>query len=735
MRLSSLLLGLILPTYTLGGSSPFEDELLRRFDDDNSTVCSNIAYIPRQDQCQYFQDNCLIEDIGIINYLDIYYCQIPNLTLISLSLIIGSLVLFFIALGLTASDYLCPNLYTLSKFLKLSDNFAGLTLLALGNGAPDVLSTYKAMSLDSGSLAISELFGASLFITTVVIGAMAIVHPFKVPKRSFIRDVGFYLLIVCLIGLSMFVFSFSIIVCIVLVVAYAVYVSVVILDHSYLKSQATKQLKLHRSRGNFSSASHLNVIPEAGETNDNSIYLDTFANLPTIEDFNLANQDIEAQNLQGEYTALLRSESGSAAPVETGLYGLRVLLKDLSRQSNLSSVHLETDRPLTAPVMSTDLGVSAPYSAHTFPLSQSEQYLHENNEIEQEDSAGINEELQQEREAEIEMQTYLLLASNKNWLNYLRNKDSILVELITPQLIGFTSFTTLDKVYYIITLPIAILLRLTNPVRDHSIISMIDASIKTRARQAFSPNNNNTSQADNDFNFYLDRLSLSIQVLLGSAFVCYSYFTEYLPIYILVPMGVIISSSLMLLVRINYRQDGFEDFSSNDLYQLKIINNLCSLMGFLISITWISVFATEIICILKAIAIIFNISDAILGVTVFALGNSIGDLISNFTIAKMGMPIMAFSASFGSPLISLCSLGLSGLLVIPWTGITDAYDFNASSTVTITCLSLILNIIFILVAIPRNDWMLDRRIGTILILNWIIATSLCIVNESLSKNI
>jgi solute carrier family 24 (sodium/potassium/calcium exchanger), member 6 len=69
---------------------------------------------------------------------------------------------------------------------------AGVTFLALGNGSPDLFSTFAAMRVGSGSLAIGELIGAAFFITSVVSGSMAIVNPFKVSRKSFLRDVIFF---------------------------------------------------------------------------------------------------------------------------------------------------------------------------------------------------------------------------------------------------------------------------------------------------------------------------------------------------------------------------------------------------------------------------------------------------------------------------------------------------------------------------------------------------------------
>jgi solute carrier family 24 (sodium/potassium/calcium exchanger), member 6 len=74
----------------------------------------------------------------------------------------------------------------------MSESMAGVTFLALGNGSPDLFSTFAAMRVGSGSLAIGELIGAAFFISSVVAGSMAIVNPFKVSRKSFLRDAIFF---------------------------------------------------------------------------------------------------------------------------------------------------------------------------------------------------------------------------------------------------------------------------------------------------------------------------------------------------------------------------------------------------------------------------------------------------------------------------------------------------------------------------------------------------------------
>lgn len=70
-------------------------------------------------------------------------------------------------------------------------------------------------------------------------------------------------------------------------------------------------------------------------------------------------------------------------------------------------------------------------------------------------------------------------------------------------------------------------------------------------------------------------------------------------------------------------------------------HSLLCFPGFLVSVAWIAAIAGEVVGALKAIGIIWNISEAILGLTIFAAGNSVGDWVSNYTIARLGSPVMA----------------------------------------------------------------------------------------------
>lgn len=55
-------------------------------------------------------------------------------------------------------------------------------------------------------------------------------------------------------------------------------------------------------------------------------------------------------------------------------------------------------------------------------------------------------------------------------------------------------------------------------------------------------------------------------------------------------------------------------------------HSLFGYLGFVVSVCWIYGLANEVVDLLQAISTMFNLSDAILGLTVLAWGNSLGGL-------------------------------------------------------------------------------------------------------------
>lgn len=80
--------------------------------------------------------------------------------------------------------------------------------------------------------------------------------------------------------------------------------------------------------------------------------------------------------------------------------------------------------------------------------------------------------------------------------------------------------------------------------------------------------------------------------------------------------------------------------------------------SFIGSICVIYTVAKEVVSVMKAVGIIFDMTDSMVGLSFLAFGNSIGDLVSNIALARQGYQQMAFSACFGGPMFSELSLSM-----------------------------------------------------------------------------
>lgn len=94
-------------------------------------------------------------------------------------------------------------------------------------------------------------------------------------------------------------------------------------------------------------------------------------------------------------------------------------------------------------------------------------------------------------------------------------------------------------------------------------------------------------------------------------------------------------------------------------------NAYSSYLGFVVAITWIYTISSEVINLLRALCIIFDLSNEIMGLTVLAWGNCMLDMITNVSIARKGFPKMAVAACYGGPLMStLMGIGLSSFVTL-----------------------------------------------------------------------
>ena len=145
---------------------------------------------------------CLNKYTGEIDYFSLYYfnyCVVNNRPWLTWPILIIILLLCFYFISTTGNDYLAETLGIISEKLKLSQNLAGLTLLALGNTAPDVaVAIVSGEGSDQGlTYSLSSVLGGGSMVFGFVLSTVIFLgKEVSVSGLSFIRDLMTYLIIV-----------------------------------------------------------------------------------------------------------------------------------------------------------------------------------------------------------------------------------------------------------------------------------------------------------------------------------------------------------------------------------------------------------------------------------------------------------------------------------------------------------------------------------------------------------
>ena len=108
-----------------------------------------------------------------------------------------------------------------------------------------------------------------------------------------------------------------------------------------------------------------------------------------------------------------------------------------------------------------------------------------------------------------------------------------------------------------------------------------------------------------------------------------------------------------------------------------------ALYGFVIAATWIDTIADALVSLLNFIGIILRIPGPVIGLTILAWGNSMGDLSANMTMARKGLANMAMTACFAGPVFNiLVGLGLGFSSLAAQTGNVETEVALSPSVIT-----------------------------------------------------
>nr|ASM90200.1 Ca2+ cation antiporter 11 [Sesuvium portulacastrum] len=144
------------------------------------------------------------------------------------------------------------------------------------------------------------------------------------------------------------------------------------------------------------------------------------------------------------------------------------------------------------------------------------------------------------------------------------------------------------------------------------------------------------------------------------------------------------------------------------------------LIAFVMSVFWISNVAGELLNCLAALGMLLNLPPTILGLTVLAWGNSVGDLVADVAVAKAGQPALAMAGCFAGPMFNML-VGLGTALVIE-TGkvFPEAYELHFHFSIVVAFVFLFLSLMGSLLVVTWSRFRVPRFWGFCLVGLYII---------------
>ncbi|KAF9564448.1 hypothetical protein EC968_004500 [Mortierella alpina] len=704
------------PTHHSRASSPIGSLLFKRAEPESE--CEDVWL--HDDRCAFVMEHCR-DPAGLINYPLLYFCNLSSLPALALIIMAAWMIFLFALVGVAASDFFCPNLNTIAKKLHLSESVTGVTFLAFGNASPDIFSTFSAVGSGSSTLAVGEVVGAASFVTSVVIGSMAIVKPFKVSRAPFLRDLIFFTGCIVFILYVVVTKRITLVESILLLVAYVTYVSVVVFGNGKRKRVPPPQTALEDN-----DPEHTPVDDIAPETRNGSSREGGFLN-PQQEQPN---------------TSDIPPESSSTPLVTLNLPDSTLSSFDRSYNPNSSArrcpaIVINTAQPSSYPAGHEKRG------GYTAVRRGSGESSREGSPSHFEHPDHSHAQFQQAL-----LHHLLILPDRSDPMNRPRSpifqhppggsfQDSIpkisfrqrcalvfkdwVVPVYFPTMLGWSDKKWHSKILAVASIPIVLVLTLTLPVVDLSEYPSDESTVVVPAESAVSentPEGISIKEEDQErpYNGWC-QVAAMIQVVLAPVFITAVITTAankgHMAILGALGGGLLVSILIFLFSTEETPPRFYEGLA---------------FVGFLVAMTWIFLVANEVVGILQAYGMILGVSDAILGLTVFAMGNSLGDLVANVTIAKMGFPRMALSACFGGPLLNmLVGLGISGVYVTLKT--REDIPLEISPTLFVSLVAVLLTMLGMFVVVPRNGYVFSRWWGWTLVAVYVVSMVVNVVLE------
>jgi solute carrier family 24 (sodium/potassium/calcium exchanger), member 6 len=712
--------------------------------------------VPVNQQCSQVSQSCRESHTFLsFQYLRLYFCTETALRPSVFIAYVVWLLFLFSTLGISASDFFTPNLASLAQLLGLDENVAGVTFLAFGNGSPDVFSTFSAMRANSGSLAIGELLGAASFIVSCVVGSICIIKPFHVRPGPFLRDVGFF---AAAVGLLLIILRDDLIhpwEAALMVVLYVTYVATVVIGTWWANRTQKRREREALVRAEYQDEE---LPPPA-------IFEVPYRDDPTSQDTLLVPSSPRMRSHSSPDPVPPRIQTDIPRRSPSPILGTNPNTPHLAQMPSFSLVGALEFRQVVASLRNEGSGSSlsmfdspvTPYAGghyHSRTASSRSRMSHEQERDPWDAALALNDRPSRVRvtsapastyfpheppmsiptisrtpasptasESDAESQHYPHLPFTR-WQRVKYVLGACYYTLF-PTLLRFRTKSILGQVAAIFAAPAVTLLTLTLPVvvtpyvsnhssrekldNSHSLMDFEEEGVE---RVLIAEEEVEEEMHGIGFNKWLT----AVQAILGPLFCIAVLFTGHPQEHWLVLAAAVVGLVIAALIVLFANRGGSTAFVMARCF-----------MGFFVAVVWIMAIADEVVKVLQTFGFIFGLSDAIIGLTIFAVGNSLADLVANMSIAVFA-PIMGFSACFGSPMLNiLLGVGISGSYITSQT--SKPYQLQFGPTLLVSAIGLLALLALTIIVVPLNGYFLSRSWGVFLIACYLIIMIISLVVE------
>lgn len=102
---------------------------------------------------------------------------------------IVALLLLGLVLVLIGAEALVDGASALARKLGVSEFVIGLTIVALGTSAPEMVVSFIASFQNNSDMAVGNIFGSNIFNTALILGLSAVICPIDITKDQLRRDI------------------------------------------------------------------------------------------------------------------------------------------------------------------------------------------------------------------------------------------------------------------------------------------------------------------------------------------------------------------------------------------------------------------------------------------------------------------------------------------------------------------------------------------------------------------